>query len=79
MKIFVQSLTEDVRPWFRALPENSIGDPEALYQTFLNRGACNIQRVLFHWAIGVHDLRLLRVMMKMVLLQIQIGIHKTNI
>jgi len=37
MKIFVQSLTGDVRPWFRALPANSIGDPEALYQTFLNR------------------------------------------
>ena len=37
MKIFVQSLTGDVRPWFRSLPANSIGDPEALYQTFLNR------------------------------------------
>ena len=37
MKIFVQSLTGDVRPQFRALPENSIGDPEALYQTFLNK------------------------------------------
>jgi len=37
MKIFVQSLTRDVRPWFRSLPANSIGDPEALYQTFLNR------------------------------------------
>ena len=37
MKIFVQSLTGDVRPWIRALPANSIGDPEALYQTFLNR------------------------------------------
>jgi len=37
MKIFVQSLTGDVRPWFRALPVNSIADPEALYQTFLNR------------------------------------------
>jgi len=36
MKIFVQSLTGDVIPWFRALPANSIGDPEALYQTFLN-------------------------------------------
>ncbi len=28
MKIFVQSLTGDVRTWFRALPANSIGDPE---------------------------------------------------
>ena len=37
MKIFVQSLTGDVRTWFRALPANSIADPEALYQTFLNR------------------------------------------
>ena len=37
MSIFVQSLTGDVRPWFRALPANSIGDPEALYQTFINR------------------------------------------
>jgi len=37
MKIFVQSLTGDVRLWFRALPANSIGDPEALYQAFLNR------------------------------------------
>ena len=37
MDIFVQSLTGDVRPWFRALPANYIADPEALYQTFLNR------------------------------------------
>lgn len=37
MKIFVQSLTCDVRVWFRALPVNSIADPEALYQTFINR------------------------------------------
>jgi len=37
LKIFFQILTGDVRPWFRALPANSIGDPEALYQTFLNR------------------------------------------
>jgi len=37
MKFFVQSLTGDVRPWFRSLPVNSIGEPEALYQTFLNR------------------------------------------
>jgi len=36
MKVFVQSLTGDVRAWFRALPANTIADPEALYQTFLN-------------------------------------------
>jgi len=37
MKIFVQSLTGDVRPWFRSLQANSIADPEALYQAFINR------------------------------------------
>jgi len=37
MKIFVQSLTDEVRTWFRALPVNSIVDPYAVYQTFLNR------------------------------------------
>ena len=37
MKIFVQSLTGDVRSWFRSLPANSLADPEALYQTFVNR------------------------------------------
>ena len=37
MKIFVQSLTGDVRTWFRSLTPNSIADPEALYQTFINR------------------------------------------
>jgi len=37
MKIFVQILTGDVRTWFRALPANSIADPEALYQSFINR------------------------------------------
>ena len=31
MKMFVQSLTGDVRTWFRALPANSIADPESLY------------------------------------------------
>jgi len=36
MKIFVQGLIGDVRPWFRALPANSIANPEALYQTFIN-------------------------------------------
>ena len=37
MKIFVQSLTGDVRTWFRALAPNSILNPEALYQAFINR------------------------------------------
>ena len=37
MKIFVQSLTGDVRTWLRSLQANSIADPEALYQTFINR------------------------------------------
>ena len=37
MKIFVQSLIGDVRTWFRALPANSIADPDALYQSFINR------------------------------------------
>lgn len=37
MKIFVQSLTGDVRTWFRALPINTIADPDSFYQTFLNR------------------------------------------
>ena len=37
MKIFFQSLTGDVTTWFRALPPNSILNPEALYQTFINR------------------------------------------
>ena len=36
MKIFVQSLTGDVRTWFRALPATSIANPEALYQSFIN-------------------------------------------
>jgi len=37
MKIFVQSLTGDVRIWFRALAANSIANPNSIYQTFLNR------------------------------------------
>ena len=37
MKFFVQSLTGDVKTWFRELPINTIADPDALYQTFLNR------------------------------------------
>ncbi len=31
MKVFVQSLTRDVRTWFRALPANNINDPQDLY------------------------------------------------
>jgi len=37
MKIFVQSLTCDVRIRFRSLTTNSIANLDALYQTFLNR------------------------------------------
>ena len=37
MKIFVQSLISDVRIGFRELAINSIANPEALYQSFLNR------------------------------------------
>ena len=37
MKIFVQSLTGDVRNWFRSLAANSIVNPDALYLSFLNR------------------------------------------
>lgn len=37
MKFFVQSLTGDVRAWFRSLPTNTIANPYALYQNFLNR------------------------------------------
>ena len=37
MKVFVKSLTGDVRTWFRALLANNINDPQALYHTFLNR------------------------------------------
>lgn len=37
MKIFVQSLTGDVRNWFRSLAANSILNPYALYLSFLNR------------------------------------------
>ena len=37
MKVFVQSLTGHVKTWFRALPANSINDPQDLYQSFLNR------------------------------------------
>ena len=36
MKIFVQSLTGEVRTWFKALAANSIADSGALYQSFLN-------------------------------------------
>jgi len=37
MRVFVQSLTRDVRTSFIALPANSINDLQALYYTFLNR------------------------------------------
>jgi len=37
MRIFIQSLTGEVRAWFRALPANSIINLEELYTTFLNR------------------------------------------
>ena len=37
MRIFVQSLTGEVRTWFRALAPNSIADLPALYRAFLNR------------------------------------------
>jgi len=37
MRIFVQSLTGDVRTWFRSLPANSIATPDELYQSFTNR------------------------------------------
>ena len=36
MRIFVQSLTGEVRTWFRALAPNSIADLPALYRAFLN-------------------------------------------
>ena len=37
MRIFVQSLTGDVRTWFRSLPANTITTPDELYQAFTNR------------------------------------------
>lgn len=37
MKSFVQSLTGEVRTWFRALVVNSIANLDALYHTFLNK------------------------------------------
>ena len=37
MKICVQSLTGELRTWFTALATNSISNPDALYQAFLNR------------------------------------------
>lgn len=37
MKIFFQSLTSEVRTWFRALGAHTIVDPDTLYQAFLNR------------------------------------------
>jgi len=37
MRIFVQSLTGDVRTWFRSLAANSITTPDELYLAFTNR------------------------------------------
>jgi len=37
MRMFVQSLTGDVRTWFRSLNANSITTPDELYQAFTNR------------------------------------------
>ena len=37
MRIFVQSLTGEVRTYFRALPLNNVADLPSLYRTFLNR------------------------------------------
>ena len=37
MRIFVQSLTGDVRTWFRSLIVNTITTPDELYQAFSNR------------------------------------------
>lgn len=37
MKILVQSLTGDVRTWFRSLAANSITTPDELYQSFTYR------------------------------------------
>jgi len=37
MRIFVQSLTGDVRTWFRSLTANTITTPDELYQAFTNR------------------------------------------
>lgn len=37
VKIFVQSLTGDVRTWLRSLAANSITTPDELYQSFTNR------------------------------------------
>ena len=37
MRILIQSLTREVKTWFRALPTNSVTDLQALYRSFLNR------------------------------------------
>ena len=37
MKFFVQSLTGEVRTWFRALGAHTIANPDTLYEAFLNR------------------------------------------
>ena len=37
MRIFAQSLGEDVKKWFKNLPPNSINDLPSLHQTFINK------------------------------------------
>jgi len=37
MRLFAQSLTSDVKKWFKALPATSIGDIVAFHRSFLNR------------------------------------------
>ena len=37
MRIFVQSLSGDVRTWFRSLTANTIANPDQLYQSFTDR------------------------------------------
>jgi len=37
MRIFSQTVTGDVRTWFRSLPPNSIDSLDVFYQQFLNR------------------------------------------
>jgi hypothetical protein len=37
MRLFAQSLTGEVKKWFRELPTSSIADIAAFHQTFLNR------------------------------------------
>jgi hypothetical protein len=37
MRLFAQSLTSDVKKWFKALPAASIADIAAFHRTFINR------------------------------------------